>query len=599
MESGAQQGTRPLITAIQQGRWHSVEALIAAGADVNETNDKGATALMVAAEKGDIISLNVLIHAGASLNAKDNEGRTALQVARGSCDIALKAAGAGSDVSAKGTTSDKAPPQTRTASSPTPALPLVNRAPSELSERIMRVVSQGRQGRSDLRRLIERCKDYDDGLSILEMARRSAGHPLTMDLDAAIKAWHPPRTPASSRSQADGAAPTTAAQRLSTQIPSDLRTEIMRFVNHGYLDSSRLKHLIESCKAYDDARAVLSEARRACKFGSPKITKTLLAEAIRACRPPPTPERRWWQFWTAKPSKAGRYVPSTLKAEIMKAATLGAGDGDYRKALIERCKAYDDGLSTLSEARRVCNSYRHQSAVSLFADKLDEAITAWQPPRAPEPVRKREDKSPSQAQRPASWPKGQPNPVSKSVIRIFPFVRFLCPTCSTPNNVIINDIPDVSGVLVKCDGCGDVSHVPAAYKTQADVSGLAVHGSIRVPIAEFNDWMLAHPSFLTSDAHVHPDVEFHGNYGLWGICAGCHYQYASTVVAASYAWGGDLFEGATVMFNAHSEKSALDFEALSKKECPSCGNPDLLAIMVDVPQYVRDAVNAEKKNRGL
>jgi hypothetical protein len=40
------------------------------------------------------------------------------------------------------------------------------------------------------------------------------------------------------------------------------------------------------------------------------------------------------------------------------------------------------------------------------------------------------------------------------------------------------------------------------------------------------------------------------------------------------------------------------FEALSKKRCPRCGNPDLLAIMVDVPQYVRDAVNKEKKRRG-
>jgi cytochrome c-type biogenesis protein CcmH/NrfF len=60
-----------------------------------------------------------------------------------------------------------------------------------------------------------------------------------------------------------------------------------------------------------------------------------------------------------------------------------------------------------------------------------------------------------------------------------------------------------------------------------------------------------------------------------------------------------MIDGTHTVFNAHSEKSRQDFEALTEKHCPRCGNPDLLAIMVAVPQYVRDALNNEKKKRGL
>ncbi|MGD1277141.1 MAG: ankyrin repeat domain-containing protein [Tepidisphaeraceae bacterium] len=203
------------------------------------------------------------------------------------------------------------------------------------------------------------------------------------------------------------------------------------------------------------------------------------------------------------------------------------------------------------------------------------------------------------------WCKGKPNPTSPQVTRfgtggVSLGVRFLCPTCSTPNTALDSQIDDVTGVLVKCD-CGNISHVPAAYKTQADISGLAVHGGVRVPIAEFEEWMFAHPSFLTADGrHVHPDTEFHGNYGLWGFCAGCHYQYASTVLAIFHSINPDgLFKGGSVFLNVHSAKSGQDAEALRKKQCPQCGNPDLIAIMVDIPKYVRDAVNAEKRKRGL
>jgi hypothetical protein len=196
--------------------------------------------------------------------------------------------------------------------------------------------------------------------------------------------------------------------------------------------------------------------------------------------------------------------------------------------------------------------------------------------------------------RPLRWRKGEPNPTSCQVIRFGSGtsdsgVLFLCPACLMPSEKLDARITDVTGGLVICDRCGNVSHVPAAYKTQADGPGLAVHGGVRVPIADFGDWMLHHPSFR------HADAEINGNYGLWGLCADCHYQYESTVLAMMLP----LFDGADVLLTVRSAKSGQDTAALSKRQCPRCGKSDLIAIMVDIPPYVRDAVHAEKKKRGL
>ena len=158
-------------------------------------------------------------------------------------------------------------------------------------------------------------------------------------------------------------------------------------------------------------------------------------------------------------------------------------------------------------------------------------------------------------------------------------------------------LDDVTGGMAKCS-CGNFAHVPAAYKFQTDVSGLAIHSGVRVPIAEFGDWMLCHSSFRTPKGELNPDTEVHGSYGLWAKCAGCDYLYASTVLAGYHMIDPEgLFGGARVMMNVHSDKSARDVSALSNRKCPECGHSDLYALMVDIPKYVRDAFNTAKKRR--
>ena len=194
------------------------------------------------------------------------------------------------------------------------------------------------------------------------------------------------------------------------------------------------------------------------------------------------------------------------------------------------------------------------------------------------------------------WQNGEPNPSSKQVIRfkhenVFSGVKFLCPTCSLPNICFDENIADTVGVLVDCRHCGNVSHVPTAYRTQADVSALAIRGGILVPISEFGDWFFAHPSYSSKDA------ELYGSYGLWGFCAGCNHRFARTVLAMLPVFA--QFKKGIFDFNAKSKESADDFESLTNNSCGNCGHPNLIALMVDIPQYVRQALEAERKRRGL
>ena len=58
-----------------------VNALIAAGADVNSRSNDGSTSLTVAAFRGNLGCAKALIAAGADVNAKNNSGDTALMIA--------------------------------------------------------------------------------------------------------------------------------------------------------------------------------------------------------------------------------------------------------------------------------------------------------------------------------------------------------------------------------------------------------------------------------------------------------------------------------------------------------------------------------------
>jgi ankyrin repeat protein len=72
----------PLHSAVAGRRHDVVEALVAAGADVNVTQRHGYTPLLGAAENGDAETVELLLGAGADPRATTDDGRSAGDVAR-------------------------------------------------------------------------------------------------------------------------------------------------------------------------------------------------------------------------------------------------------------------------------------------------------------------------------------------------------------------------------------------------------------------------------------------------------------------------------------------------------------------------------------
>lgn len=105
-------GAAALFNAIVNGRLATVEALIAAGANVNVRTVNGTTPVMVAASKGYSDIVKVLLDQGSDPNAKKADGVTALAIAEHAgfsrtADIlrravTLKNSGAGSTEGASG-----------------------------------------------------------------------------------------------------------------------------------------------------------------------------------------------------------------------------------------------------------------------------------------------------------------------------------------------------------------------------------------------------------------------------------------------------------------------------------------------------------------
>jgi ankyrin repeat protein len=73
---------KKIIAAAQQGDLQALEALVAAGADVNEKDEQGWTALHWSAGRGDAGAVNLLLEHQADVTLVGRDNRTPLMVAR-------------------------------------------------------------------------------------------------------------------------------------------------------------------------------------------------------------------------------------------------------------------------------------------------------------------------------------------------------------------------------------------------------------------------------------------------------------------------------------------------------------------------------------
>jgi len=188
------------------------------------------------------------------------------------------------------------------------------------------------------------------------------------------------------------------------------------------------------------------------------------------------------------------------------------------------------------------------------------------------------------------WRKGEKNPASTfvDIIEDINTTQFSCPTCHSPIFCEHSKIADDVGANVVCGLCGNISHVPSTLKDRNGLSQALVYGCVFVPISEFGEWYDSHPVFETL-LHNRESEILH-SYGLWAFCAKCKHQYKSSVLAVF-----PLFKATQGgFFNANTQESAKDMKSLMDGHCSSCGDSNLIAVIVDIPQHMREVLPPAK-----
>ena len=172
-------------------------------------------------------------------------------------------------------------------------------------------------------------------------------------------------------------------------------------------------------------------------------------------------------------------------------------------------------------------------------------------------------------------------------------IVFKCPTCQSAVFASIPQIDPIIGVNVVCTACGNISHVAGGYRTWPKLPDSKITGGVQVPISRYVDWFFSHPLVASLKKENQLDILY--DYGLWGFCPGCHYQYASTVLAYTFPVLQMSSPSAGLVLNTSKPNSARDTIALHEGHCPSCKSAYLIIIIADIPKYVRVEIANKKK----
>ena len=180
-------------------------------------------------------------------------------------------------------------------------------------------------------------------------------------------------------------------------------------------------------------------------------------------------------------------------------------------------------------------------------------------------------------------------PFTTDVILKAGTIEFLCPTCYNTVSVTLQQIDPIVGVNAACSKCKNICHVPGIYKTNPNPFGSWITGSIQIPIAKFSDWYFENPFINALIKSGQPDLLF--DYGLWAFCGACYHQFPATVLcsfAVAQRAGGFIF-------NARTPGSAKDMEALRAGHCSHCRHTNLIVVVVEIPDYVRNVIKSKIK----
>lgn len=175
-----------------------------------------------------------------------------------------------------------------------------------------------------------------------------------------------------------------------------VRREMQTIIDQGVKATNRFSELVDYCHQRQPKYGwhdLLSEARKSCDRSSRSDLAQVLDHAANTelkdfeladwrreypeARVSTKPPELLLEASPQIALRVGERVPAVFADELRKCVT-DSGDRDRLAKLIEICKAYDNGRSTLARFHQVCDSRWH----ALKKD-LEEAIKNWQPPQIP------------------------------------------------------------------------------------------------------------------------------------------------------------------------------------------------------------------------
>jgi len=214
-------------------------------------------------------------------------------------------------------------------------------------------------------------------------------------------------------------------------------------------------------------------------------------------------------------------------------------------------------------------------------------------PKQPEPaapVQKQSSQSPPlippvQQQ---TTPDANVNPFTADVAIQSETLVFKCPTCPNPIRAPLQNIDPIVGLSVLCPSCKNVSHVPGIYKTELKPTDTRITGSVRVPIANLWDWYYEHPYIVSLIKSGQASLLY--DYGFWAYCGACYHEFHATVLISFI-----ITMRRPTTFFAKTPDSARDYNALRDGQCAHCQHKDILVIVSEIPDYVRNVIASRTK----
>lgn len=189
--------------------------------------------------------------------------------------------------------------------------------------------------------------------------------------------------------------------------------------------------------------------------------------------------------------------------------------------------------------------------------------------------------------KPFRWREGEENPTARTIsVTEAGRLSFSCPTCGSTVYPDPSRIDSLVGLSVQCPGCKNISHVPGGFASGSPSPDLKITGGVLVPIEQLAEWFYAHPVRKSLFDTRETDLLAHD--GLRGFCASCLHRFRGNILYqfCVVSWMTPYSTG--LLFTAHSPESKRDMEALLEGKCPSCGCDRIIAILADIPRYVRD-----------